>query len=400
VHRIKIALAGTGGFGSVHAGAVLRLVNEGLVRIVAFAEPDDSCAAASPLNGIGVPRYRDYREMLDSENDLQLVSIAAPAPCQYSMAKAALERGLHVFLEKPPAITIQHFRELAALQQRTGGICAINFHDVAAPLFVALKRRLCEGVVGPVRAIRAVSLCRRADAHDARNAWAGLVRCGDEWTFDGPLATTGAHLLNTALFLADSEPHDFARPVSVQAELYRAKPIACEDTSCLRAALDTGAELCVHLTHCAPQDRPRAWTIIGADGVIAVDDVQGARLPNGDVIPPEEFCPPTATLMRRLVEVILESDEPLLMPLAEAEGYVLLVNGAYESARRIVPIPRDAIVPNGDATLIAGIGDVMDRGMREGKLFSETGAPWAVSTAPWELREYASFPSRWIGDLE
>jgi predicted dehydrogenase len=63
--------------------------------------------------------YDDWREMLDKA-PLDAVLIATPNALHYEQAKAALERGLHVLVEKPMTIKSAHARELVALAEARG----------------------------------------------------------------------------------------------------------------------------------------------------------------------------------------------------------------------------------------------------------------------------------------
>ena len=397
MHRLKVALAGVGGFGATHVAMAETLAGEGMIEIAAFTEPDDAAPAVVKLQNEGVRRYVNYDEMLATEDALDLVCIATPIHHHVSMASAAFERGLHVYLEKPPVVRIQDLRKLTARQEEAGVFCAVGFQDVARPMVATLKRAFCDGVIGEVRAIRGTARWRRADRYYARTPWAGKMRVGEQYVLDGPMNNACGHMLNLAAYLAGPDLHEFARPVSVQGELYRANAIDGEDTSCLRAAMDTGVEVCIHLTQCAPHQRPRAWTIVGENGTARLDDSNGVDLP-GRHIDAAEPEPPNTTLLRRLVEVIVEADEPLLMPLAEAEGYLLLSNGAYESAGRITPIPEEYTdrieTEAGTAVVIQDIDTVMDTAY-DGKLMSDSGAPWAVPTEPFDLDGYTEFPQRW-----
>ncbi len=398
MERVRIALVGVGGFGRTHENAALRLVEEGLVEIVAFAEPNDRSVAESLLPSRHVRHYRDYSEMLAAERTLDLVCIATPIPFHYAMAQTAFERGLHVFLEKPPVVCIQLLRELMRAQEKAGRFCAVGFHDMARPSVVTLKRLLCEGAVGKVQSIRAEARWLRTDAYYTRSGWAGRLRLGDQWILDGPMMNSCAHVLNMACYLASPEIHEFSRPRWVQAELYRAADIEGEDTNCLRAEMDSGVEVCVHLTHCVETPCPRAWAIQGTEGAAELRDDRGVTVP-GVKVPPDAQACPTETLLRRLVEVVQGSDEPLLMPLAEAEAWLLLVNGAYESGRRIVSIPPEFTtrqqVGESYATVVNNLSDVISVATKEGKLLSECGLPWAQRSDPFFLENYSKFPVRW-----
>ena len=55
--------------------------------------------------------YQDWQEMLDCE-PLDAVAIAVPPSAQYPIAKAALEKNIHVFAEKPLTAQLTHAYDL------------------------------------------------------------------------------------------------------------------------------------------------------------------------------------------------------------------------------------------------------------------------------------------------
>lgn len=391
-------MTGVGGFGEKHVAAAEALAEEGLVELVAFAEPNETLPLVEKLRAQGLRHYRDYYEMISAESELDLVCLATPIPHHYLMTMAAFEQGLHVFLEKPPAVLIQDLINMIALQEEQDCYCVVDFEDVARSLVVTLKNRMCEGALGKVLAIHAEARWTRPDTYYSRNNWAGKCRLEGDFVLDGPMNNACAHVLNMAAYLAGSQPHEFAKPVHVQGELYRANDIEGEDTNCLRAVMDTDVEVCIHLTQCAATRHARSYCVIGEDGAALCHDQHGLIFPDENIEEPAGENP-KAVLLRRLVEVINGSDEPLLMPLAESEGFLLLSNGAYESSRRIHPIPSEYTlrVPR-DGTMAMVIQDidmVMLEAAAEGKLLSEFQVPWAVITQPFDLTDYTAFPKRW-----
>jgi predicted dehydrogenase len=398
--RVRIALVGVGGYGHAHISAVQALEQEGLAALVAFAEPDHTVPAVEILRSTGAKYYPDFEDLLQGESDLDLVSICTPIHTHFSIAAAAFARGIHVMLEKPPVVRVQDLRELTRAQDDAGVFCCAGFHDVARPGIIELKRRICEGELGTIRAVRAETRWQRTESYYNRSPWAGKTLLDGHYVLDGPMNNSNAHSLNLAAYLTGAEPHEFARPRWVQGELYRANPIEGEDTCCLRAEMETGSMVTVHLTQCATENHPRSVTVIGEKGTARFEDHVDVSI-NGTIIakPPDER--PTTTIMRRIVEVIGGSDEPLLMPLAEAEGFVLLSNGAYESASRIVRVPRrdTRIIDTDDGSLtgIVGIEQAILQGSEEGKLFSELNTHWAVETDRFALEGYDRFPQRWRG---
>lgn len=398
MRKIRLALAGVGGFGRVHVASAELLVEEGLVSLEAFCEPDETALAVGALREKGARHYRDFSAMLDGEPDLDAVCISTPIPDHVPMTLAAFERGLHVFVEKPPCVRIQDLSTLVAAQHKADRLCAVGFHDVARPEVQLLKRALCGGAVGRITRITGEARLARSESYYRRTPWAGKLLVNGQYTLDGPMNNACAHVLNLAAFLAGGEPHTYAVPEHVRGELYRANVIESEDTNCLRAAMDNGVEICIHTTQCAAASHPRTWTVDGTRGTARLHDTEGVTLP-GETIPADEKERPHTTLLRRFVDVVSGNDEPLINPLDEMDSFVLLSNGAYESAGTIRTIPEPFLTRetrnDGPAVVVKGIEDLMAQAAADGKLLSECEVPWAVATPSFPLKNYESFPQRW-----
>lgn len=70
----------------------------------------------------GVRNYKTIEELLAAETELDAVSLCAPPQVRYAQARAALEAGKHVMLEKPPGAgvsEVEALRELASAHNRT-----------------------------------------------------------------------------------------------------------------------------------------------------------------------------------------------------------------------------------------------------------------------------------------
>ena len=67
----------------------------------------------------GVRTTVDALQLLDAP-DVDAVAVATPVSSHYPIARAALERGKHVLLEKPLALSVAQGRELVELAERSG----------------------------------------------------------------------------------------------------------------------------------------------------------------------------------------------------------------------------------------------------------------------------------------
>ena len=87
------------------------------------ANPRFELVASSSRSGKGPePVFTDWRELIRSVEGLEAVAVTTPPQPRYDIARACLEAGLDVLLEKPPAATLGEIDDLACLaeaQRRT-----------------------------------------------------------------------------------------------------------------------------------------------------------------------------------------------------------------------------------------------------------------------------------------
>src|SRR5207253_816384 len=74
----------------------------------------------------------DFAEMITA-GALDAVVIATPVPTHYPLAKAALEAGKHVFVEKPPAMRAAEMEELIGLAEARGLVKADQLLHLGGP---------------------------------------------------------------------------------------------------------------------------------------------------------------------------------------------------------------------------------------------------------------------------
>ena len=70
--------------------------------------------------------YGDYRELLDA-TQLDAVLISSPAHTHAEVTLAALDRGLHVFVEKPMCITLADADRIVAATRKTGRVVQVGY---------------------------------------------------------------------------------------------------------------------------------------------------------------------------------------------------------------------------------------------------------------------------------
>ena len=112
---VKIGVIGAGALGYHHT-RILRDVPG--AELIGFHDQNPERAATVSAE-LGVKSFASLDELLDN---VQAVSVVVPTPYHYKVAAPALERGLHVLIEKPIAVTLEEADGLLAIAKRTGAV--------------------------------------------------------------------------------------------------------------------------------------------------------------------------------------------------------------------------------------------------------------------------------------
>ena len=89
----------------------------------------------------------DFHELIARE-DIDVIDVALPTYLHFEVAKAALEAGKHVFVEKPMTPSTAECRELVRLANKRGLVIAVGFKRRAARLWGQVKELVDDGVIG------------------------------------------------------------------------------------------------------------------------------------------------------------------------------------------------------------------------------------------------------------
>jgi myo-inositol 2-dehydrogenase/D-chiro-inositol 1-dehydrogenase len=143
----RVALAGFGAWGLMHAKAIEAIEGAEVVAVLARSEASRSAAAQA------VPRARllgDYAQML-ALDDVDVVNILLPNHLHAEAAVAALEAGKHVLLEKPLGLSLAQCDAVAEAARRTGRLVAVNHELRVSRQWGLVHERIAQGDVGDVR---------------------------------------------------------------------------------------------------------------------------------------------------------------------------------------------------------------------------------------------------------
>ena len=146
--KLNIACIGVGGRGSAN---VTGLKSQNLA---AFVDVDEKRAAGSYEKHPKARRFNDFRIMLDEiGKDLDAVAISTPDHTHFHPSLAAMQLGLHVYLEKPLAHNVWETRTLTELARKNNLATQLGAQRHAQENMHRVVELVQSGAVGTVREV-------------------------------------------------------------------------------------------------------------------------------------------------------------------------------------------------------------------------------------------------------
>jgi len=262
--KIRFGVIGVGSW----ANRVLipQILSHPHAELVALcARTEEKLRAAGEKFGV-CRLYTDYEQLL-AQAELDAVCISSTHNMHYEMAKAALQRSLHVFCEKPLGMDSRQTRELRDLAQRTGRKTMIAFTNRWLPESIYSRRLIEEGYVGePFH----YNVCQLA----------GYGRPGSNWMWradpklgGGVLYDLGCHNIDLAMWLngpIQAVCATWKNTVPQRPMGNELRTTFCNDTVAFLAEFANGCEGIFHISWTAPGDRLMRHELAGRDGMLAL----------------------------------------------------------------------------------------------------------------------------------
>ena len=328
---LRVGLVGCGNITDTHARATLEA---GLVPAAFFGhDPRKSHALAARYGG---QPFASWEQFLDQP--LDLVIIGSPSGLHAAQGIAAVERGLHVLVEKPIDVTVARGEALVSTAERRGVKLGVLFQGRLEPDLVRVRDFLSGGGLGRVLLASARVKWHRPPEYYSASRWRGTL------ALDG-----GAALINQGIHTADLLLWLLGPVRRVRAlAATRLHAIEGEDTALALLDFTSGAVATLEATTVAWPGYPRQLEISGTEGTLVIegDRVVRADLRSGaaDLVRPAEnkgvaasAVVSDATPHRRMIEDFARAIASGGAPACDGrEGLLSLafVEAVYAAARR------------------------------------------------------------------
>ena len=145
-NRVDVAVVGLGYWGKNLLRTFAALPT---ARVTGLCDVDAAAVAKFLAEHPGARGTGDYAELL-RRDDVDAIALATPPSHHHAMARAALEAGKHVWVEKPLALSVVDGRELVDAARARGRVLFVDETFLYDPLVREMKRIIDEGGLGDV----------------------------------------------------------------------------------------------------------------------------------------------------------------------------------------------------------------------------------------------------------
>ncbi len=160
--KLKMGMVGGGRdafIGAVHRAAALMDGNVEFVAGALSSNPEKAIASGRDLYLSDERNYGTWQEMVEKESRLPVgeridfVSIVTPNHVHYPIAKAFVEAGINVVIDKPLVMNSTEAEDLVKAVEKSGVTFAVTYTYTGYPMVKQARQMVREGKIGEVRKV-------------------------------------------------------------------------------------------------------------------------------------------------------------------------------------------------------------------------------------------------------
>lgn len=349
MEKLKFALIGCGRISYKHVEGIVANKDEAVLTAVCDIITENAEKRKIEYEekvqdtNIKVTVYKDYKEMLDKE-DIDVVVIGTESGYHAEIAIYCMNKGKHVIVEKPMALSIEDADEMIKVSKANGvKLCVSHQNRFNKPIQL-MRRALEEGRFGKLINGTARILWNRNMDYYLQAPWRGT------WQLDGgTLMNQCIHNIDLLQWMLGGE----IDTVYSMSDTF-IRDIEAEDFGAILIKFKNGAIGIVEGSACVyPKNLEETLSVFGENGTvciggIAVNKIENWRFSDNkdseeEMLSNQEKDPDTVygfghkLLFKDMIEAIKNNREPLING-EEGKKSVKIILAAYKSRLTGLPV--------------------------------------------------------------
>ena len=247
---MRVAAVGFGYWGPNLVRNLARLED---AELVALCDASEQNRAKASVTYPDVAVFASIEELLASDARPEAIVIASSAPTHHSLAKTALEAGLHTFVEKPLTLTSADAAELVRLAGERGRVLMVGHLMLYHAAIEWIRDYIASGELGEVRYV-----------------YAQRLNLGKVRTEENAFWSLAPHDVSMVLHLLGEDP----TRVSANGAAYINDGV--QDTIFANLTFASGKMANIHVSWLDPH-KTRKLTVVGSKKMLVFDDMQATE---------------------------------------------------------------------------------------------------------------------------
>lgn len=346
--KLNFAIIGCGRISYKHVEALVFNKEEAVLKAVCDIEEEKALGKKNEYeqktNGkFVVNSYTNYKEMLEKE-DIDVVTIATESGYHPEIAIYCMERGKHVIVEKPMALSIEDADRMIEVSKKMGvKLCVCHQNRFNKPI-QEMRKAVETGRFGKLINATARILWNRNEGYYTQAPWRGT------WKLDGgTLMNQCIHNIDLLQWMLGGE----IEKVYAECDTFL-RNIEAEDFGAILIRFKNGAIGIVEGTACVyNKNLEETLSLFGETGTIcigglAVNKIETWRFADGldseeDILKSQEGDPDSVygfghtPLFKDVIDAINENKEPLVNG-EEGKKAMSIILAAYKSRLTGMPV--------------------------------------------------------------
>lgn len=189
MQKIKLGIIGAGRMGITHYSIINSHPD---VEIESVADPS-ALILTMMSKYLPVKTYKDYNDLLE-ESNVDAILVCTPPNLHFPIVKKAVEKGIHVFVEKPFTTKYNEASELARLYSGTKLVNQVGYVNRFNDVFVKVKELLDAGLIGKIIRFKSEMFSCTITNNDEGSGWRATRESGGGAVFE--MASHAIDLVN------------------------------------------------------------------------------------------------------------------------------------------------------------------------------------------------------------
>ncbi len=190
MEKIRIGIIGMGRMGITHYAIINSHPD---VQIVSVSDTSKMMLDINRKFNPNLEVYSDYKQMI-KKSSLDGIIICTPPALHYGICKAACEKGIAVFCEKPFTANLDQARELTEMFQKADLVNQVGYVNRFNDVFVKVRELIQAGILGKIARFKSEMFSATVIKPSSGSGWRSKRAEGGGVTYE--MATHALDLVN------------------------------------------------------------------------------------------------------------------------------------------------------------------------------------------------------------